>query len=151
MNLTSLHPPSRSALEQVLLSILLGGLLTLLIVFLAWGILQASFAGQIFPGTTVTGVPVGGLNETEATTILAQNEAYPIKGRIILQYGGQTWMASPAELGLSLDAHATARRGHYTADNSSAHTYGMSSRNTGSLLGPRNSVGKCQTLNFGCG
>lgn len=112
MNLTSLRPPSRSALEQVLLSILLGGLLTLLIVFLAWGILQASFTGQIFPGTTVTGVPVGGLNETEATTILAQNEAYPIKGRIILQYGGQTWMASPAELGLSLDAHATARRAY---------------------------------------
>jgi len=72
----------------------------LLVVF---GLIYGS--DQILPGVESAGVDLGGLGENEAANTLTQ--AWTTQG-ILLSDGERTWAVSPVELGLSLDAAATA-------------------------------------------
>jgi vancomycin resistance protein YoaR len=63
---------------------------------------------RIYPGVSVFETELGGLTLTEAEIILQQRfqDYQPIK--LILRYGERTWAVSPQEVGVSLDAKATA-------------------------------------------
>jgi vancomycin resistance protein YoaR len=101
-------PVKVNPLIQALVALLIGfGLLALLI-----GILPSVYArmndGQIFPGVNVGGVDLSGMTPQEAQTVLSADLDYPRRGRIVFQDGTRMWKATPADLGLSLDAQTTA-------------------------------------------
>ena len=66
------------------------------------------YMDRIYPGVSVFGTELGGLTLAEAEIILQQRfqDYQPIK--LILRYGERTWAVSPQEVGVSLDAKATA-------------------------------------------
>jgi vancomycin resistance protein YoaR len=70
--------------------------------------LQVWLSHRILPGVQVWDLDVGGLTRDEAAQRLETSFQYPADRHPILVYGGQTWRISPEELGLRLDAAATA-------------------------------------------
>lgn len=103
-------PPTRpvGGLLRLLAGALL--LLTLLLALLfAGGALLLYESRWIFPGVWVLDVPVGGLTQTEAAVTLADSWQ---NRRITLVSSGRSWAVAPAELGMILDAGATAARAH---------------------------------------
>lgn len=63
---------------------------------------------RIYPGVTVLGLDVGGLELHQAMTLLDQ-QLNPYQGEpLTLRYGQQSWRLSASDLGVSLDAPATA-------------------------------------------
>ena len=89
---------------------LLGAALSLLLVgmcflTLAVGAGLVYGSGNVLPGVHAAGVDVGGLSKREAAARLSQT--WTERG-IVLRDGARTWAAVPAELGISLDAAATA-------------------------------------------
>lgn len=90
--------------------VLLGAALSLLLVgmcflTLAVGAGLVYGSGDVLPGVHAAGVDVGGLSRREAAAQLTQ--AWNGRG-IVLRDGARTWAAAPAELGITLDADATA-------------------------------------------
>lgn len=61
--------------------------------------------GKILPGVSVAGTDLGGMTEEEAAQTLAA--AWNARS-IILRDGERTWSAAPSDLGISLDAQASA-------------------------------------------
>lgn len=95
-------------LPQVFLAVV-GGLLLAFIAFSAFALAyQARHEGVIFPGVTIAGIDVAGLTPSEASAKLWENLPYPEQGRIAFQDGTTIWVATPAELGLVLDANNSA-------------------------------------------
>jgi LysM repeat protein len=97
-------------------SLILSGLCLLLV--LAGAVLVYG-SGRVLPGVHSVGVDLGG--QTEAQAAAALTTAWNSRG-IVLRDGPRIWAVSPAELGVSLDAGATA---------AAAHAWGRSS---GSVL-----------------
>ncbi|HID61826.1 MAG TPA: hypothetical protein EYP49_03630, partial [Anaerolineae bacterium] len=66
------------------------------------------YMDRIYPGVSVFGTELGGLTLAEAEFVLQQGfqDYQPIK--LTLRYGERTWAVSPSEVGVSLDAKATA-------------------------------------------
>jgi vancomycin resistance protein YoaR len=99
--------PSRVALW---LALALAAALALLWLFPA--AYARTYADRIYPGVTLVGQPLGGLNEAEATEKIAEMPAFG--GPIVLRdpEDGRSWPLDPAELGLaaSLDPASLARQ-----------------------------------------
>ena len=106
------HAPSTpikiSPLVQALTALLLGAALFVVLLALLPGIYSSMYNGRIFPGIAVGGVELSGMSTQQAATLLAQRLDYPQRGKIVFQEGTNLWTATPAELGLSLDAQTTA-------------------------------------------
>ena len=86
------------------LAVALGGLATATAFLLLFSFaLTLLFSGKLLPGVSVAGVDLGGLNRQEAEALLREKITYPNTGLIALEYNGQVWTFSPAELGLTLD------------------------------------------------
>ena len=66
------------------------------------------YMDRIYPGVSVFGTDLGGLTLAEAEIVLQQRfqDYQPVK--LTLRYGERTWAVSPQEVGVSLDAKATA-------------------------------------------
>lgn len=64
-----------------------------------------STSGEIMPGVSAAGVDLGGMSEAEAAAAL--DGAWQ-NGGILLRDGARAWRVSPAELGVRIDARATA-------------------------------------------
>lgn len=63
---------------------------------------------RIYPGVTVLGLDSGGLELKEVMALL-DRQLNPYQGeQLTLHYGQQSWQFSPSDLGVSLDAAATA-------------------------------------------
>ncbi len=69
---------------------------------------QADYSGRILPGVSVAGIDVAGMSIEQAAFRLEQSITYPQQGRIAFRDGTTVWMATPAELGVRLDAQASA-------------------------------------------
>ncbi len=104
------HPPLRSyaPLGQALVSLVIGLALFTLLAALVPTVYGMAFADRIFPGVSVSGVDLSGLTQTEAAALLAQHLDYPQRGQIVFQEGQNLWTATPAQVGLFLDAQITA-------------------------------------------
>jgi len=70
---------------------------------------SAAYLGRVLPGVSVGGVDLGGVRRTEAVTLLRQQLSFPTTGQVTLAYGERKWTFTPAELGISLDAEASAK------------------------------------------
>jgi LysM repeat protein len=73
-----------------------------------YGYFQLS--GLILPGVYAEGVSLGGMNTDEATRTLQQT--WPANRAITLTDGRQYWTTSASELGVTIDAAATAQRAY---------------------------------------
>ena len=62
-------------------------------------------SGNILPGVSVAGIEVGGMSEAEAVEALSSG--WQSQG-ILLRDGERTWAINPGELGLSIEAQASA-------------------------------------------
>ena len=101
---------SISVLEQVLLAVLIGLILsTLLLVAFGLGV-QLWHAGRIFPGVSIAGVDLSGLKPQDAAILLQEEIKFPQEGRILLKNGEQTWLLQPMQLGFFLDPETTASK-----------------------------------------
>ena len=93
---------------QALRAILLGAVLFIVGIVAVLLAFQIAFAGRIYPGVSVYGVDLSGLNPQEAAAVISKNLTYPEKGKILFQDGNRTWGVSPAELGFFLDPENSA-------------------------------------------
>jgi vancomycin resistance protein YoaR len=66
------------------------------------------FWGRILPGVSVAGVDVSGMSAADAAMKLTTTLTYPYSGRIVFRDGKNVWTETPAQLGLVLDAAASA-------------------------------------------
>lgn len=69
----------------------------------------ASNAGQVYPGVSVAGIDLSGMEAEEAAAVLENRISYPSQGRILLKDGNKIWLASPADLGFYLEPQSSAR------------------------------------------
>jgi vancomycin resistance protein YoaR len=114
MNATSRSfPRPLPRIAHVLTALALGfGVFLAFIV--AWTLgYQLVYAGRIFPGVSVAGVDVSGLNPAEAAVKLNQTLTFPISGKILFRYGDKVWVASPVELGMVFDASSSAQAAYH--------------------------------------
>ena len=79
----------------------------LLMIGLAVGY-DLAYQGRIFPGVGVAGLDLSGKSEAEAKQLIAGRISFPEQGKVVFQEGSQVWIAHPVELGLFLDADASA-------------------------------------------
>ncbi|MEW6180642.1 MAG: VanW family protein [Chloroflexota bacterium] len=98
----------RQLFQQALTALLFSFVFTLVLALILIIGYQIWFAGRIFPGVQVTGIPVGGLSTAQAAEKIAAGITFPEQGRIVLQDKEKLWVASPQELGLFLDPGASA-------------------------------------------
>jgi vancomycin resistance protein YoaR len=70
---------------------------------------QFWYAGRIFPGVQIAGIPVGGLTITDAQDKLQTSLTYSLTGRLVLQYADKSWLLSPSQLGVMLDSESSSR------------------------------------------
>ena len=95
-------------LEQILIAIFAGCIIgTGLLIAFGLGI-QVWLAGRITPGVSVSGIDVGGMTPQEAALILNDQVSYLEEGRILLRDGEQTWLLTPAQLGMYMEPESTA-------------------------------------------
>lgn len=100
----SLHLPFPVVLQGALFALLLG---IILFVILILGVVigyNVYYAGRVYPGVSVAGVDLSGLQPDQAQERLRQSLTYPQQGRIVFKEGDNIWLAHPEELGLFLDA-----------------------------------------------
>jgi LysM repeat protein len=112
---------ARLSPRSVLLLGMAGGLIVvggcLLMLLAGFGVVYSS--GRVLPGVHAAGVDLG--NMTEATAAQTLTDSWN-SGGLILRDGDRTWAASPNEIGITIDASATA----HAAANSGRANGGLS-------------------------
>ena len=102
--------PRRNPFWPQVLAAFLSGLALFLGAVLVWTVgFQLVYAGRIFPGVSIAGVDLSGLSPSEAALKLNQNLPYPYTGKLVLRDGGRVWVVTPAEMGMTFDASASAQ------------------------------------------
>jgi len=81
------------------------GVVAAIIIFVV--IAVAAMGSGIPRGTTVLGISIGGLSQSEATAVLEKEFSSREKATITVSSGRKTFPISPADAGLSFDAAAT--------------------------------------------
>lgn len=104
------NQPVQKTLEQILFSLLGGTALLFATLLVALAIFEIAHLGAVYPGVQVAGIPVGGLSAAQTTARLTQQVTYPASGRIVLQYGDKSWLATPGQLGVYLDPETSTQR-----------------------------------------
>lgn len=100
---------------QTTIRLLLAGLFMLVLgIAVAVPAYELLYAGRVYPGVSVMGLPLGGLTPAEASTLLHQH-AQPITGPKVALYDAgtdQRWWVSPADLGVHPDVEAMVRQAY---------------------------------------
>ncbi|HJS20128.1 MAG TPA: VanW family protein [Anaerolineales bacterium] len=103
------QPYSKTPLFPQISAALIGGIALFFTLIIIWVLgYQLIYAGRIFPGVSVAGVDLSGLKPSEAAVKLNETLSYPINGKVLLRYGENVWMASPAQLGMVFDPSTSA-------------------------------------------
>ena len=124
MSFVTIPRPQRSPVPFQILTALIGGLLLfLLVVGILTGSYQLLYDGRIFPGISMADVDLTSLTPGQATAAISQHLTYPTNGQVVFRYNDRVWVATPAQLGMVLDAGTSiqsaydiGRRGGLLAD-----------------------------------
>lgn len=95
-------------LVRIPLLLVFGGIFTAMALVFALIVYQVGATGRIVPGVFAYGVHLGGLSPAEATTTLESAFTYPNETVFTFRYNDQYWQHTAADLGVALDAEATA-------------------------------------------
>ena len=102
--------PRKVSKPRINLSLIVLPLIDVIAILLALALVtyEYLYMDRIYPGVSVFGTELGGLTLAEAEIVLQQRfqDYQPVK--LTLRYGERTWAVSPQEVGVSLDAKATA-------------------------------------------
>ncbi len=104
---TAVRRPPPAPLGQIMVALALGLLLFVVLGCLTPVVYNWRYDGLVYPGVTVHGIDLSGLSTEEATDRLNQHLVYPASGKIVFQWGEQTWFAAPRDLGLFIDTPTT--------------------------------------------
>jgi vancomycin resistance protein YoaR len=103
------HPYQRTPVFPQVVAAFVSGVILFLVLTFVWTLgYQLLYAGRIFPGVSVAGVNLSGLRPSDAAIRLSQTLSYPIAGKILFRAGEQTWVATPAQLGMVFDPSSSA-------------------------------------------
>ncbi|KPL70894.1 hypothetical protein ADN00_17825 [Ornatilinea apprima] len=108
MNSTYPRSQSRIQPQQILVVALTGAALFFAALVAALIGFELLYTGRIYPGVSVAGVDVGGLNPEKAAAKITQQFTYPSTGKLVLS-GEQLWLTTPGEMGLYLDPETSAQ------------------------------------------
>jgi len=109
MSQQSVSEKKYNPLMAKILAMLFGGMVLYLFAILGTiGLFNSLYSGRILPGISVSGISLSGLPTAQAASKLIDQFTFPITGKILFRYGGQIWVASPAELGLIIDPGGSA-------------------------------------------
>ena len=103
-----------------ILTAIIGGLLifTVLLVAVVIGF-NISFADKIYPGVTVAGFDLSGMEPAEAASLLEKRLQFPSQGKLLFRDGEKIWLTTPSQVGFYLNPQTTA---------SAAYQYGRNGR-----------------------
>jgi vancomycin resistance protein YoaR len=75
------------------------------LLFVVWAVVgfEVATRDRVMPGVRILGVPVGGLNVTEASAELSPRATALLDQPLTIQFGDQTWNTSPRGMGLQLN------------------------------------------------
>jgi len=108
MTTISRHYQKTPVVPQLAVAVI-GGVTLFFMLILTWVLgYQLVYAGRIFPGVSVAGVDLSGMKPVDAAVKLNQALSYPNQGKVLLRYGQNSWLASPAELGMVFDPSTSA-------------------------------------------
>jgi vancomycin resistance protein YoaR len=97
-------------LEQAILALLLGFVIFLGLSLLSVFAYQVWHLGRIYPGVSIAGFDVSGLNPDETASLITQNLDFLRRGRIVFTNAEVNYLATSGELGLFLDPGSSARQ-----------------------------------------
>lgn len=107
MNLQNRQPPS--LFSQIFSALWIGAGAALALLLAINVAVSAFFANRVFPGISMNGVSLSGMNINQASSSIASSYNFAESGRVMLTYGDQSWILRPAELGFFLDPQASAQ------------------------------------------
>jgi vancomycin resistance protein YoaR len=84
------------------------GLALILLLLANFGV-SLIFSNKIFPGVTMNGVQLSRMDLQHATVSITTSSNFPLSGLITLTDGERSWEVKPVELGIFLDAQASAQ------------------------------------------
>ena len=87
--LTFPRAKTRFSLEQLLIALLLGFFSFFILLVIAFLGFQLLYLGRIYPGVSVAGIDLSGLNQGEASARILQQVDYPQKGRLLFMHEEQ--------------------------------------------------------------
>jgi vancomycin resistance protein YoaR len=128
------YPYKRIPVLPQIVVALISGVLLFFALVIVWTLgYQLLYAGRIFPGVSVAGVDLSGMQPSDAAVKLNQALSYPITGKILFRDNEKAWMASPAQLGMVFDPSSSA---------AAAYKLGRSGGLFGALSGQIRAAGK---------
>ncbi len=103
-----------------ILTAIIGGLIifTVLLVAVVIGF-NISFADKIYPGVTVAGVDLSGMEPAEAASLLEKRLQFPSQGKLLFRDEDKIWLTTPSQVGFYLNPQTSA---------SAAYQYGRNGR-----------------------
>ena len=102
------QPKKTGWLLKIILALLGGFVLFLMMALILVTVFSTRHRGNIYPGVTVAGINLSGLQPEQAVALLKTRIVFPETGKIAFQYGEKIWVARPFELGLYFDPENTA-------------------------------------------
>ena len=107
----SQHPSDLPRRVLSLLSAASAACLAMMLALLAFALTtRVVFTERALPGVTAAGVDLSGMNAEQIRQALQMAITYPSTGAVVLTDQGRVWVATPAEIGVSIDGEAVASR-----------------------------------------
>jgi len=72
-----------------------------------------AYAGKIFPGVSIAGIDLSGLEPIEAIELLEEQIIFPQSGKIVFQDEDQMWVITPKDLGLIFNVRENVKQAYY--------------------------------------
>jgi vancomycin resistance protein YoaR len=105
--------PSFPSILQIAFSLFIGFLLFIFMVVLIAVFYDMRYSGRIYPGVSVAGIDLSGLEPSQAIALLEEQIVFPQQGKIVFQDGEKLWVARPSDLGLSVDVRENVKTAYY--------------------------------------
>jgi vancomycin resistance protein YoaR len=109
MTMQTLNTSKSKLLRQILSALLLGiGVIVVLALVISLAI-TGIYHNRILPGVTLNGVSLAGMSAEKASETVSSTYSFPQAGHILLKDSESKWMVTPSQLGVTLDAQASAQ------------------------------------------
>lgn len=97
----------------MLFRILIWGIITVIVpVSGGYTVLALDTFNTVIPGVSIDGTSLAGKTAEEAEKIIAQKAAFFEYGKITITHNGTSWSTTPRDIGIVIDAQATARNAY---------------------------------------